>query len=115
MRVTHCHPFLIQAVCKHIIEILNDDSRNQATIEVLRLVAQDLTNAQIAERLIIAAIRETAAPFFFAVHAPFASPKGRQKAHELQKTFPVAAGDCSQGRPGSFEREYCLYSLKSPE
>ena len=33
MRLTHCHPFLIQAVCKHIIEILNDGSRDQAIVE----------------------------------------------------------------------------------
>ena len=33
MRVTSCQPFLIQAMCKHIIEILNDGSRNQAAVE----------------------------------------------------------------------------------
>jgi hypothetical protein len=33
MRVTHCHPFLIQAVCKHIIENLNDSSRSQVALE----------------------------------------------------------------------------------
>jgi len=33
MRVTSCQPFLIQAICKHIIEILNDGSRNQAAVE----------------------------------------------------------------------------------
>jgi uncharacterized protein len=33
MRVTRCHPFLIQAICKHIIEILNDGSRDQAEVE----------------------------------------------------------------------------------
>jgi len=33
MRVTHCHPFLIQAMCKQIIEQLNDDTREQATRE----------------------------------------------------------------------------------
>ncbi len=33
MHITHCHPFLIQAVCKHIIENLNDSSRDQATLE----------------------------------------------------------------------------------
>src|SRR5713226_3113218 len=33
MRVTRCHPFLIQAVCKHVIEILNDGSRNQAEVK----------------------------------------------------------------------------------
>ncbi len=33
MHATHCHPFLIQAVCKHIIEILNERSRDQATLE----------------------------------------------------------------------------------
>lgn len=30
---THCQPFLIQAVCKHIIEHLNESSREQATLE----------------------------------------------------------------------------------
>lgn len=33
MRVTRCHPFLIQAVCKHIIENLNESSRSFATLE----------------------------------------------------------------------------------
>jgi AAA ATPase domain len=33
MRVTHNHPFLVQAICKSTIEILNDDSREQATVE----------------------------------------------------------------------------------
>jgi hypothetical protein len=33
---------------------------------------------------------------FFAVHAHFAFPKERQNAHELQKIFPVAAGDHAQ-------------------
>jgi hypothetical protein len=32
MHATHCHPFLIQAVCKHIIEILNESSRDRATV-----------------------------------------------------------------------------------
>jgi hypothetical protein len=32
-RITNCHPFLIQALCKHIIEILNDSSRDRAIIE----------------------------------------------------------------------------------
>ena len=32
-RITNCHPFLIQALCKHIIEILIDSSRNRAIIE----------------------------------------------------------------------------------
>ncbi len=39
MRVTHCHPFLIQAVCKQIIEILNNASREQA-------ILQDVLEAQ---------------------------------------------------------------------
>jgi hypothetical protein len=33
MHITHCQPFLIQAVCKHIIENLNESSREQATLE----------------------------------------------------------------------------------
>jgi hypothetical protein len=33
MQVTSCHPFLVQAVCKQIIEQLNDTSRKQAEIE----------------------------------------------------------------------------------
>jgi hypothetical protein len=33
MHITHCHPFLIQAVCKYIIEILNDVSRDHAIAE----------------------------------------------------------------------------------
>src|ERR1700724_3594768 len=36
---------------------------------------------------------KASARFSFAVLAPFAFPKGRQKAQELQKIFPVAAGD----------------------
>ncbi len=39
MRVTHCHPFLIQAVCKQVIEILNSSSREQAML-------QDVVEAQ---------------------------------------------------------------------
>jgi len=35
----------------------------------------------------------TSARFSFAVSAPFAFPKGRQKAQKLQKIFSVAAGD----------------------
>jgi hypothetical protein len=31
--ITHCQPFLIQAVCKHIIENLNESSREQVTLE----------------------------------------------------------------------------------
>jgi hypothetical protein len=33
MRVTSCHPFLIQAVCKQVIELLNYTSREQATLQ----------------------------------------------------------------------------------
>jgi hypothetical protein len=33
MHVTSCHPFLVQAICKQIIEQLNDTSRKQAEIE----------------------------------------------------------------------------------
>jgi hypothetical protein len=36
MGITHCHPFLIQAVCKHIIEILNDASRDTESFIDLR-------------------------------------------------------------------------------
>jgi hypothetical protein len=32
LHVTHCHPFLIQAVCKQIIEILNEGSHAHATV-----------------------------------------------------------------------------------
>ena len=39
MRVTHCHPFLIQAICKQVIELLNSSSREQATL-------QDVVQAQ---------------------------------------------------------------------
>lgn len=39
MRVTRCHPFLIQAICKQVIEILNSSSREQARLE-------DVTDAQ---------------------------------------------------------------------
>ncbi len=40
MDITRCHPFLIQAVCKAIIEQLNDSNRSQATL-------QDVTSAII--------------------------------------------------------------------
>ena len=33
MYITHCQPFLIQAVCKHIVENLNESSREQVTLE----------------------------------------------------------------------------------
>src|SRR6266852_2997144 len=42
MRITHRHPFLIQAMCKHIIEILNDDSRNRATVEDVSAATQEV-------------------------------------------------------------------------
>lgn len=42
MRMTHCHPFLIQAMCKHIIENLNDSSRAQATLYDVSISAKKL-------------------------------------------------------------------------
>src|SRR5260370_44304 len=42
MRITHRHPFLIQAMCKHIIEILNDDSRDRATVEDVSVATQEV-------------------------------------------------------------------------
>jgi hypothetical protein len=42
MRLTHCHPFLVQAVCKQIIEILNDDSRDQATKEDVLVAGKEV-------------------------------------------------------------------------
>ena len=42
MRVTRCHPFLIQAVCKHIIELLNNDSRELATLEDVSTAVQEV-------------------------------------------------------------------------
>jgi hypothetical protein len=41
IQITHAQPFLVQAICKQIIERLNDESRDQATL-------QDVTQA-IAE------------------------------------------------------------------
>src|SRR5258708_7790804 len=41
-RITHRHPFLIQAMCKHIIEILNDDSRDRATVEDVSSAIQEV-------------------------------------------------------------------------
>ena len=41
-RITHRHPFLIQAMCKHIIEILNDDSRDRATVEDVSAATQEV-------------------------------------------------------------------------
>src|SRR6184192_3622322 len=38
------------------------------------------------------------ARFSFAVSGHFAFPAGRQNAQELQKIFPVAAGDHAQGQ-----------------
>jgi hypothetical protein len=40
MHVTRCHPFLIQAVCKHIIELLNNASRECATLEDVSTAVQ---------------------------------------------------------------------------
>jgi len=37
--------------------------------------------------------RQSLCIILFAVFAPFAFPKGRQKAQKLQKIFVVAAGD----------------------
>jgi hypothetical protein len=42
MSITHCHPFLIQAVCKHIIETLNDASRDQAIVEDVSTAIQEV-------------------------------------------------------------------------
>jgi uncharacterized protein len=42
MRVTHCHPFLIQAMCKQIIEQLNDDAREQATREDVPVAIEEV-------------------------------------------------------------------------
>jgi hypothetical protein len=42
MRVTRCHPFLIQAVCKHIIEFLNNDSREFATLGDVSTAIQEV-------------------------------------------------------------------------
>jgi hypothetical protein len=39
MRMTRCHPFLIQAICKQAIELLNSSSHEMATLE-------DITEAQ---------------------------------------------------------------------
>jgi hypothetical protein len=33
LHVTHCQPFLVQAICKQIIECLNEASRDQATLQ----------------------------------------------------------------------------------
>ncbi len=33
LRVTGCHPFLIQAVCEKLIDQLNDDNRSEASIQ----------------------------------------------------------------------------------
>lgn len=42
MRVTHCHPFLIQAMCKQIIEQLNDSAREQATREDVPIAIKEV-------------------------------------------------------------------------
>lgn len=42
MRVTHCHPFLIQAVCKQVIELLNNVSREQATLRDVAEAQQEV-------------------------------------------------------------------------
>jgi uncharacterized protein len=42
MSITHCHPFLIQAICKHIIEILNDASRDLAIVEDVSTAIQEV-------------------------------------------------------------------------
>jgi uncharacterized protein len=42
MHATHCHPFLIQAVCKHIIEILNESSRDRATVTDVPVSIEDV-------------------------------------------------------------------------
>ncbi len=42
MRVTHCHPFLIQAMCKQIIEQLNDDVREKATREDVPIAIKEV-------------------------------------------------------------------------
>ena len=42
MRVTRCHPFLIQALCKQIIEVLNDHEREQATMEDVTAAIPDV-------------------------------------------------------------------------
>lgn len=42
MHVTHCHPFLIQAMCKQIIEQLNDDTREQATREDVSIAIKEV-------------------------------------------------------------------------
>lgn len=42
MRVTRGHPFLVQALCKQLIEVLNDHEREQATIEDVAVAIPDV-------------------------------------------------------------------------
>ncbi len=42
MRVTHCHPFLIQAICKQVIELLNSSSYEQTTPQSVAEAQQEV-------------------------------------------------------------------------
>lgn len=42
LHVTHCQPFLVQAICKQIIERLNEESRDQATLQDVALAIEEV-------------------------------------------------------------------------
>ncbi len=51
----------------------------------------------------------------FAVFAHGAFPAEMHHAQKLQKIFPVAEGDHSQGPSCSVEREYCPHCFNCPD